>query len=161
MRQVLSSLALGALVFLAGCAPENQRSDYEPLLDFQATTLEGEPFAGTDLRGENVVIWFWTPWCAICAQESNDIRELSAQYSDVRFIGVAGYGAQSEMQDFVKRTSTGGFTHLNDATGELWTGFGVPIQPSVVTLTKSGQATLRVGPSTRWELENLLAKLGP
>lgn len=159
MRQAVSSCALALLVFLTGCSAESQQSDYQPILDFEATTIEGHAFSGADLAGDNVLIWFWTPWCAICAQESNDIRELSAQYPNVRFIGIAGYGSTAEMQEFVDRTSTTQLVHLNDATGELWTGFGVPIQPSVVTLNESGTATLRVGPSTRTELEDLLAEL--
>ena len=159
MRHIVSSVAVAVLVFVTGCSAENQQPDYQPILDFQTTTIEGQAFSGSDLEGENVLVWFWTPWCSICAKESNDIRELSAQYPDVRFIGIAGYGSAAEMQDFVERTSTAHIVHLNDATGALWTGFAVPIQPSVVTLTKSGSATLRVGPSTRSDLEALLSEL--
>lgn len=159
MRHIVSSVAVAVLVFVTGCSAENQQPDYRPILDFQTTTIEGQAFSGSDLEGENVLVWFWTPWCSICVQESNDIRELSAQYPDVRFIGIAGYGSAAEMQDFVERTSTAHIVHLNDATGELWIGFAVPIQPSVVTLTKSGSATLRVGPSTRSDLEALLSEL--
>lgn len=159
MRQVLAGFAFAVVLVLTGCTVESQQPDYQPILDFETTTIEGQAFSGADLQGGNVLIWFWTPWCAICAQESNDIRELSAQYPDVRFIGIAGYGTTAEMQDFVNRTSTAHLVHLNDATGELWTGFAVPIQPSVVTVNESGTATLRVGPSTRSELEDLLAEL--
>lgn len=159
MRQVVSSFAFALLVFLTGCAPESQQSDYTPILDFEATTIEGQAFSGADLAGDTVLIWFWTPWCAICAQESNAIRELAAKYPDVLFVGIAGYGTTAEMQEFVDRTATSQLVHLNDATGELWTGFGVPIQPSVVTLDESGTATLKVGPSTRSELEDLLTEL--
>lgn len=156
MFRKLAQLAITALV-LTGCT--SAESGYQPTLEFEARTISGEEFAGSSIAGQDTLIWFWTPWCAICARESQDIVALKAKYPEVNFIGIAGYGTAEEMTDFTRRTGTEEILHLNDATGELWTGFEVPIQPSAVTIKADGTAILKVGPSSKAELEQMLEAL--
>lgn len=144
------------MLLLTGCASQ---PGYQPELSFEAKTISGESFAGSTLNGQDTLIWFWTPWCAICARESQDIAALQKQYPDINILGIAGYGTAEEMIGFTERTGTENIVHLNDSTGQLWAGFEVPIQPSVVIIDELGNATLKIGPSSRLELEELLDEL--
>lgn len=156
MPKMFRALALLLPLALTGCASVAEESGYQPQLEFQAQTISGDQFESSTLTGQDTLIWFWTPWCAICAQESADIKELQAANPEVQFIGIAGYGTRTEMQDFVDRTGTDQVTHLADTTGELWANFQVPLQPSIVVLNQDGAAQLHIGPATREVAEQLL-----
>ncbi|MGF1596949.1 MAG: hypothetical protein ACFCVK_08445 [Acidimicrobiales bacterium] len=46
-------------------------------------------------------------------------------YGDrVTFVGIAGLAPGGDFQGFIDDTGTGGLTHLNDETGDLWERFG-------------------------------------
>lgn len=156
MKRFLATVVVSSML-LAGCA--SSADNYQPSLDFEARTISDTPFSGSDLQSRDALVWFWTPWCAICAHESQDIALLKEKYPEVTVIGIAGYGTAEEMRQFAMRTGTEDIVHLNDSTGELWTRFEVPIQPSVVALNDNGSASLRVGPSTLEELEQLITEL--
>ncbi len=149
MLKVFPAASLLLILGLAGCASSAEESEYKPQLEFEAQTVAGEKFESGTLTGTDTLIWFWTPWCAICAQESADIKELQAANPEVQFIGIAGYGTRGEMQDFVDRTGTDQLAHLVDTNGELWANFQVPLQPSLVVLNQDGAAQLHIGPATR------------
>lgn len=151
------ALVSASMLVLAGCG--GAEPGYQPSLEFEARTISGEQFEGSSITGQDTLIWFWTPWCALCARESQDIVALREKYPEVNFIGIAGYGTAEEMAAFTARTGTEGIVHLNDASGELWANFEVPIQPSAVTIDAEGTATLKVGPSTEDELEEMLEAL--
>lgn len=156
MKSMLS-LALVGVLMLAGCSPVPEEEKLD--LGFSARTITGASFDASDLAGRDTLIWFWTPWCALCARESSDIVDLAEAYPSVTFIGIAGYGTEREMIEFTERTGTANLLHLNDSSGELWARFEVPIQPSTLAIDDSGNYSLRIGPSTREELEQLLVTL--
>jgi thiol-disulfide isomerase/thioredoxin len=116
------------------------------VLDFTGTTVDGAAFAGADLTGKPVVMWFWAPWCTVCRAESPDVAKVAAEFEGkVTFVGIAGRGPVEDMQAFVDETSTGGFTHVADVDGSLWARFGVIAQPSFVFVTPSGEAQAFTG----------------
>ncbi len=57
---------------LAGCAPAAERRAAEPqpaaapagadALDFTGKLVDGGQLSGNDLRGGDVVLWYWAPW---------------------------------------------------------------------------------------------------
>jgi len=143
------------VLLLAGCASTLPSQDSGQLPDFSAQTISGENYSSTELAGQSALIWFWTPWCAICAQESADIVALTKANPELLVIGIAGYGSEAEMVSFTKRTNTTDLTHLNDETGSLWNAFQVPIQPSLVAVNSQGGLRLKIGPSTAEELQAL------
>ena len=42
----------------------------------------------------------------------------------MRFVGIGGLAPGADLDPFIERTGTGGFTHLDDEEGELWQRFG-------------------------------------
>jgi hypothetical protein len=42
----------------------------------------------------------------------------------VTFVGIGGQAPGADLGPFIDGTGTGGFTHLDDESGELWQRFG-------------------------------------
>lgn len=130
------------------------------VLAFTADTVDGVAFDAATLAGKPVVFWFWAPWCTICRAESGDVAKVAAEFADrVEFVGIAGLGPVEDMRAFVAETSTGGFTHLADADGSLWSRFGVIAQPSFVFVTADGQAEEFTGGLGEEDLRNVANQL--
>ncbi|MDD2857175.1 MAG: redoxin domain-containing protein [Candidatus Nanopelagicales bacterium] len=129
-------------------------------LAFTATTVDGAAFNGASLTGKPVVFWFWAPWCTVCRAESPDVAKVAAEFKGkVTFIGIAGLGPVQDMRAFVSQTSTGGFTHLADEDGSLWSRFGVVAQPSFVFVTPDGQSQEFTGGLGADDLRTVASKL--
>jgi peroxiredoxin len=58
--------------------------------DFKLAKMDGSPISLSDLRGQPVVIVFWTAWCPVCKEEAPRINELAAQFEPkgVRVLGI-------------------------------------------------------------------------
>lgn len=107
-------------------------------LRFTAETVDGEPFDGTALAGEDAVLWFWASWCTECRREAPHVAKSQAENPDVVFLGVAGLGETDDMRAFVDDYEVGGFEHLADLDGSLWQRFGVVQQPAYAFVDDSG-----------------------
>lgn len=114
-------------------------ADEHPL-DFASTTTTGEAFDGAELVGDDVVLWFWAPWCTVCRSEAPQV-EAAAELLDgrVRVVGVASSGSLEDMQAFVTETGSGDLTHVADVPGEVWARFGVVTQPTFVFVDDDGR----------------------
>lgn len=146
---LVSSPAAGA------ATKQNQK-----LLTFSAKTVDGLPYKSTQLLKKPSVIWFWTPWCAICRNESADISKLSIKYAGkVNFLGIGANGSVDEMKEFVALQPKARTVQLNDDQGKLWSRFGVVIQPTVVFVDKNGKIETHIGPSTASYLAKKIAAL--
>jgi len=155
-KKVGRPLVITTLLFLlASCAESVPGKDIGQLPYFSAQTIAGEVYSGAELSDRGALIWFWTPWCAICAQESKDIVALTVANPDLLVLGIAGYGSGEEMTSFTQRTKTEHLIHLNDQNGALWSAFQVPVQPSVVAVNRQGELRLSIGPSTEEDLQSL------
>lgn len=155
----LSWLLIGTLVALAGCAggaggagaPEPAPGADGPvatpagsLLDFTATTIDGETFEGASLAGRPAVLWFWAPWCPVCLGQAPGVREAVAQYADqVAIVGVAGLDTAAAMPEFVRLAKVEGMPHLVDEAGDVWRRFEVTAQSTFVLIDADGEVTFR------------------
>jgi peroxiredoxin len=112
-------------------------------LAFRATTVDGKAFAGADLAGRKTVLWFWAPWCTVCARAADDVKAaVEALAPDVRVIGVAGLSTDAaDMRRFVERGGLQSLTNLADTTGDLYARFGVTQQDTFVLVAPDGTAT--------------------
>lgn len=136
------AMVLAGVVFVAACsaAPEEVSDSSTKALEFTAETLSGEPFSGKSLAGKPAVLWFWTPWCAICQFEAGFIADMAEQHGDrATFVGVAAQDDVDAMRAFAKRYGIDAFTNLNDANGAVWARFEVPAQPAFAFISASGK----------------------
>ena len=108
-------------------------------LAFTSTTTEGEDFDAADLAGEDVVLWFWAPWCTICRSEAPQVAAAAEQVDGVTVIGVASSGSLEEMQAFVDETGAASITHVADVPGDVWRAFEVVAQPTFVFVDDDGR----------------------
>nr|WP_232831986.1 redoxin domain-containing protein [Nocardiopsis sp. FIRDI 009] len=122
---------------------------------FETRTLDGDEFAGEELRGEPVVLWFWAPWCVVCRSEAPGVLEAADRFDGrVEFVGVAGRGEVDAMRRFAADTSTDGLTHIVDDDGGIWSGFGVSSQPAFAFLRPDGTFTTVTGTLTEDDLDD-------
>ncbi|MBX7430868.1 protein disulfide oxidoreductase [Mycobacterium sp. Y57] len=128
-------------------------------LQFSATTLDGTRFEGASLAGRPAVLWFWAPWCPTCQREAPIIGQAAADNPDVRFVGVASLDEHPAMQEFVDRYPVGGFVHLADVDGSVWTRFGVTAQPAYAFVDADGAVLVVRGTLTETELDRRISAL--
>ena len=112
-------------------------------LAFRAITVDGTAFAGAELAGKKTVLWFWAPWCTVCARAAGDVKAAAAALApDVRVIGVAGLSTDAaDMRRFVERGALQSMTSIADTSGDLYTRFGVTQQDTFVLVGPDGTAT--------------------
>lgn len=110
-------------------------------LGWTATTVTGQPFDATSLKGRPVVLWFWADWCPICSSQISTVKKLVATYGKrVSVVGVGGL-------DSSERTRSGeevldGVTSLDDSRfGDVWRRFGVQEQAVFIVVDADGTIT--------------------
>ncbi|MQA85754.1 MAG: redoxin domain-containing protein [Streptosporangiales bacterium] len=129
-------------------------------LDFQAKTVDGGEFSGSELDGKPAVLWFWAPWCTICRSEGPAMARVARKHAEaVTFVGVAGRGEVPDMRRFVDDTGTGSFTHAVDEDGSLWSSFGVTSQPAYAFVRPDGGMEVIVGSLPEGDLAERVAAL--
>ena len=109
-------------------------------MEFAATTTTGGAFDGAALVGDDVVLWFWAPWCTACRAEAPQVEAAAARLDGrVQVVGVASSGSLEDMRAFVAETGADGLTHVADVPGEVWARFGVVTQPTFVFVDDDGR----------------------
>ena len=75
-----------------------------PVPDFSATDLDGNPISLQDYRGKVVLLDFWGVWCGFCIIEMPNLKKVYATYKDQGFdiIGVSLDDKESELRDYIK-----------------------------------------------------------
>lgn len=121
-------------------APPPKPAQVPEVLDFTAETVDGASFSGASLAGTNTVLWFWAPWCPVCARGAGEVSDAATELgSSVQFVGVGGLsGNRADMQDFVRDTQTQQLTHLADTDGALYTRFMVTKQHTFAFVSPDG-----------------------
>ncbi|MFW2512592.1 redoxin domain-containing protein [Demequina sp. SO4-13] len=111
---------------------------------FEAQTVSGEMLDGETLRGRDVILWFWAPWCPTCMVEGKEhVSQAIAELPEgVEMVGIAGRSDDvAAMEEFLDWTGTGDVTHVMDMDGEIWEAFGVLQQPAFVFVNDDGTGT--------------------
>ena len=104
------------------------------------TTVDGTAFAGAELAGKKTVLWFWAPWCTVCARAAAGVKDAATALGpDVRVVGVAGLSTDAaDMRRFVDRGGLQALTNLADTTGDLYARFGITQQDTFVLIGPDG-----------------------
>jgi peroxiredoxin len=106
-------LALEALVFVAIVAgiqvwrardllPADERTTAPA---FELTDLDGRTWRSADLDGKPAVIYFFAPWCGVCAASSPQLRWFHRWRGDdvqVLLIGL-DYGSPAELHEYARK----------------------------------------------------------
>jgi thiol-disulfide isomerase/thioredoxin len=126
------------------------------VLDFEATTVDGDAFEGASAAGKPVVLWFWAPWCPVCRSQVPMVTGLSDEYGEeLVVLGVGSLDSEEAIAEFAGDAV--GVTHLSDPDGALWKRFGIVEQSSFVVLDADGEEVLRTGYDNDGAVEDAVA----
>lgn len=137
--------------------------------DFTATTLGGENFRLSSLKGNYVLLDFWGSWCGPCRVENPGLVQLYARYGAARFKDAEGFhivsiGIEDNEARWRRAIEQDGLSwpyHILDLASslrffnsEIAAVFGVKQLPTKYLLNPKGQI-IAVNPSVQ-ELARLL-----
>jgi peroxiredoxin len=133
-----------------------------PAPDFTLTTLTGETFALSDLRGKPVVLNFWATWCPPCRAELPELQAAAERYAGE--LVIAGVN-QAETADSVARFADGlGLRFLVplDTDAQVSRLYGARSLPTTFFIDRDGIVRqIQIGPVTEATLAQLLRSVYP
>lgn len=133
------------LVFLAlglANAFQGQPQDEAKAPDFTLETYDGETYTLSELRGQVVVINFWSSWCVPCAQESPALEATWQAYKDqdVLFLGVGYVDSEHKALAFIEEY---GITYPNgpDMGTRISDAYNIRGVPETFIVNAEGRVT--------------------
>ena len=128
----------------------------------EGTTLDGKPFALSQLRGDIVVINVWGSWCAPCRAETPDLVRVANEDADqgVAFVGINTRDNPDAAKAFVRANKVP-YPSVVDNDGEVLLALRDTIPttavPTSVVIDRQGRVAARIiGPVTYTTLTGLL-----
>ena len=125
---VVGLALLGLGLALAHSSAAQPRSGPAP--DFTLTSYDGETITLLGLRGQVVVVNFWTSWCRPCADEAPDLERAWQDYhhQGAMFVGVDHVDSDAEGRKFIEQY---GITYpngpdLGNRISDVYAIYGVP-----------------------------------
>jgi cytochrome c biogenesis protein CcmG, thiol:disulfide interchange protein DsbE len=160
-------LLVGALVAVLasgiGNDPRGESNALEGRManDFTLKTLDGESISLAGLRGQPVVLNFWSTWCQPCKIEHPHLQQAAKVYSPrgVTFLGVLYNDEAARARPFLKRNGSV-FPTLEDPIGRVAIDYGVAGVPETFVIAPDGRIALKLsGPVTYQTLAAILEPL--
>jgi len=138
---------IGAAVSESGRAPAfgggNPETSVRQALDVSLPSVNGPDIDVGQYLGQDIVLWFWAPWCAWCNAEAPRVNTLSNEFAgEVEIVGVAGVSDEPSMFDFVERHDLHDITHLADFDGHFWRSLDISYQPWWLFVNDNGEVIL-------------------
>ena len=133
-----------------------------PAPKLEGTTLDGKPFALSQLTGDIVVINVWGSWCAPCRAETPDLVRVANEDAarGVSFVGINTRDNPEAARAFV-RVNQVPYPSVVDDNGEVLLSLRdtIPttVVPTSVVVDREGRVAARIiGPVTYTTLKGLL-----
>ncbi|CAM3766874.1 TlpA family protein disulfide reductase [Mesobacillus zeae] len=151
--------AAGFLFFLMnGLGGKATVTPGENAPDFEMKDITGETYKLSDLKGQTVVLNYFTTWCAPCLEEAPELEEFGKEYKDAKLLIIAKGETKIRMEKYVKEHNSK-LTYLLDTKEETAKSYNVLGQPETMIINKEGTIVERFsGPTTKEKLIELIEK---
>jgi len=123
--------------------------------NFRLLDVDGEIVELSDLRGQPVLVHFWTTWCLDCAVDLPMMQELTVQYGDgLHVIGI-DVGETAGRVDAAAERHGARYPMLLDRDEEVSRAYGVTTYPATVVIDPEGVVvSIQAGTATSDEVRN-------
>jgi len=135
--------------------------DETPARDFSVALFGGGDLRLSELRGQVVMVDFWSSWCGPCREEAPALQEAYRRFRGrgVEFVGVAIWDSEKEATKFIAEVGQQYPTGL-DSKGLIAIDYGVTGIPEKYFVDRDGVLVRKfVGPVTVPELDRVLTEL--
>mgnify|MGYP001826048789 FL=1 len=105
----LLNAGLVAVVFFGALAYQTRNmlaTDGQIAPDLRGTTLAGEPYDLADASARPALVYFFAPWCRICAASAGNLNRLRRwrDVDDIEIVAVAlDWSTVNEVRDYAER----------------------------------------------------------
>jgi cytochrome c biogenesis protein CcmG, thiol:disulfide interchange protein DsbE len=148
------AMALGLMTVVGGCGADFQPpgATGQPAPEYQAVTLDGDPFVLAGLQGDVVLLNIWATWCAPCRWEMPELQQLHRELSGagLRVVGVSvdAAGSDRSVRAFLDQLGID-FQIVRDPAERISTLLGAYGIPLTVLVDREGIIQWRhLGPVT-------------
>ena len=147
IRSFLLNAGLMAVVFFGLLAFQSRNmlaAGGEVAPELRGMTLSGEPYDLEDASARPALVYFFAPWCRICAASSGNLNRLRRwrDTDEIEIVAVAlDWGAADEVRDYVERHDLNVTVVLGDANvARQWQ---IQAYPSYYVLNSEHQVVRR------------------
>lgn len=120
--------------------------EQKPAPTFALTDLDGKTWDLAELKGQVVVLNFWSTWCLPCKQEHPLLLQAAKVYPEVRWLGVIYQDTPEKVRPYLVQKGQA-FPHLIDPNGRVAIDYGVAGVPETYFVDRQGTIVLKhVGP---------------
>ncbi len=129
--------------------------------DFTVTTLNGDIFTLSELKGRVVMINFWASWCPPCRKEAPAFAQVYREYQGkpVEFFGVDIWNREEDAKDYVEQFEVP-YPNALDGGGRIAIDYGVTGIPETYFIGADGNLKRKfVGPMNEERLRTVLNEM--
>ncbi len=133
MRSFLLNAGLIAIVFFGALSYQSRNmlaADGQIAPELRGTTLSGRPYDLKDAAARPVLVYFFAPWCRICAASAGNLNRLRRwrDPGEIEIVAVAlDWDTAAEVRDYVDRHELNVTVLLGDAkVARLWQIYAFP-----------------------------------
>ncbi|MEQ1825200.1 MAG: TlpA disulfide reductase family protein [Pirellula sp.] len=157
-RQMILLVAMIAITLEAGCASKTASQPLElghpiPTLELK-TASENSPFVMSSLKGEVVILNFWSTSCGVCMKEIEELKEIHDS-GKAKVIGIALDQAADRVRSVMEKRGVNYPVLMGDQTTfERFDGYSIPY---TIVLDRSHIVLKRFfGPMSEQDLDDVL-----
>jgi thiol-disulfide isomerase/thioredoxin len=151
-----------SIILLVICLAINALAGGEPAPRFNAKTINGEKFTNDSLKGQVVLLQFWTTWCPYCRREQPLVDDLDKEFRDQGLVVLAVNVSESKktVKKYLEQNPRACRIVLTDDTN-LAAMYAANSYPIYVVINRDGNvvATQR-GAGGERSLRSMLARAG-
>lgn len=109
-----------------------------PAPKFDLTTLRGEEFTNSNLKGKLVVLNLWAVWCGPCLSELLPLQDFQRRHPDIVVLTVVGNDTNSDQLNSIIRDQDLKTLRISEASQEFWQQFGAFGFPNTFVIDPAG-----------------------